>query len=327
MPASPERIPTPLFLSPYFEERLKELAPSAEDERLLREFRETGYVVVDLEEPGFEALASDIIENLAPLYPADDRRLMEAWYDQQSVKRLACNAQVMRLLRLFYDRHPIPFQTLNFDSGTEQPAHSDTLHFHCVPERFMCGAWIALEDIDAGNGPLVVRTASHKLPVYDMPSLGLRPHGSDYNDYEKAIGSIADAHNLKTHELHMRKGQVAIWAANLLHGGTAIREHGRTRHSQVTHYYFEDCFYYLPLFSEPFFGRTYYREVIDIAESRFVPHRQAGKDLALTPEQETVRYPRPLPAGIQDSRPVATPPKRIYHRARKWLGKLRGPRE
>ena len=45
----------------------------------------------------------------------------------------------------------------------------------------------------------------------------------------------------------LKKGQALIWSANLLHGGGEHRDKTRTRHSQVTHYYFEGCQYYMPL--------------------------------------------------------------------------------
>ena len=47
----------------------------------------------------------------------------------------------------------------------------------------------------------------------------------------------------------LKKGQCLVWSANLLHGGSPHRDKGRTRHSQVTHYYFDDCQYYSPLSS------------------------------------------------------------------------------
>ena len=33
-----------------------------------------------------------------------------------------------------------------------------------MPEGFMCGVWVALEDMDMENGPLVYYPGSHKLP-------------------------------------------------------------------------------------------------------------------------------------------------------------------
>ncbi len=42
----------------------------------------------------------------------------------------------------------------------------------------------------------------------------------------------------------IKQGQALIWYANLLHGGAAQTDLSRSRHSQVTHYYFENCTYY-----------------------------------------------------------------------------------
>jgi hypothetical protein len=41
-----------------------------------------------------------------------------------------------------------------------------------------------------------------------------------------------------------------VWAENLLHGGAEQRDRERTRHSQVTHVFFEGCKYYTPMLSE-----------------------------------------------------------------------------
>ena len=41
----------------------------------------------------------------------------------------------------------------------------------------------------------------------------------------------------------LEPGQALIWAANLFHGGSPIVDTTRTRLSQVTHYYFEGCFF------------------------------------------------------------------------------------
>jgi hypothetical protein len=45
----------------------------------------------------------------------------------------------------------------------------------------------------------------------------------------------------------VHKGQAVIWAANLLHGGSLQRDRSRTRHSQVTHYFFEGSRVFNPM--------------------------------------------------------------------------------
>ena len=84
------------------------------------------------------------------------------------MRALATAPKVLALLDELYGREPLPFQTLNFRRGTQQAPHSDALHFSTIPAGFMCGVWVALEDMDMDNGPLVYYPGSHLLPeVHD----------------------------------------------------------------------------------------------------------------------------------------------------------------
>lgn len=78
---------------------------------------------------------------------------------------------------------------------------------------------------------------------------------------------------------HPRKGQALIWAANLLHGGDLQRDPSRTRWSQVTHYYFEDCAYYTPMHSDPFAGKIAFRKIRNAATGERVRNRYVGGDV------------------------------------------------
>ena len=40
--------------------------------------------------------------------------------------------------------------------GSEQPFHSDYIHFGSMPHKYLVGAWVALEDTHKNNGPLTV---------------------------------------------------------------------------------------------------------------------------------------------------------------------------
>ena len=212
---------------------------------------------------------------------------------------------MIETLRLLYGREPIPFQTLNFDRGTEQAAHNDTIHFHCVPRFFMCGVWTALEDVDERNGPLFMHPGNHRLLDYAMTDLGLDASGAEYGEYERRIARILETLGLPREEIHLRKGQAVIWAANAYHGGSPILDCSRTRHSQATHYYFDYCLYYFPMGSEPFAGKVTMREVIDIQSGRFVEPRYCGRALHVDDYPYLWKYERPLPAWVSDVRPSA----------------------
>ena len=114
-------------------------------------------------------------------------RIQDAWQFSSDVRSIATSEPILRILRFLYGREPIPFQTLNFPVPTEQRAHSDTVHFNTVPHGFMCGVWVALEDVDADNGPLFYYPGSQNLPVNHMQDLGLRSGAEFYPQYEEKI--------------------------------------------------------------------------------------------------------------------------------------------
>lgn len=221
------------------------------------DFIENGWVLIDLNGPDFDIQAREIIAGVAPRYNGT-KRVIDAWKWCAAVKRLAENARVLETLHTLYKNEPRPFQTLNFPVGTNQPAHSDCIHFSADPPEQMAGVWVALEDTDRENGALYVCPGSHKLPVYHMQDFGLRPQYEDYPLYEKAIERIIKERGLAKQPLYLRKGQAVIWSANLLHGGSQILDGGRTRHSQATHYFFKGSkTFYRPLLSDLKNGRIF----------------------------------------------------------------------
>ncbi|MDX1492102.1 MAG: phytanoyl-CoA dioxygenase family protein [Pseudohongiellaceae bacterium] len=200
-----------------------------------------------------------------------DLRTQDEWLKVPAVKKLATHPTIMAKVEELYGRKPIPFQTLNFPVGTQQNTHSDTIHFHSFPQRWMCGVWVAFEDITPLNGPLHYYPGSHRLPIIELEDAGvdvaehqdgeehLTQNQRMYRKYELAIQELLDEAGIEREILCVEKGDVLIWAANLLHGGSKIEQEGTTRMSQVTHYYFEDCRYFTPLLSDMQRGKFFYR--------------------------------------------------------------------
>lgn len=221
----------------------------------IQRFSDTGFLVKDF---GFGASLIDrVVKDVYPHYsesfrtnPVFPERFRNGWHDIASVRELAIYPEVLAALGQLWGRKALAFQTLNFPIGTSQKAHSDTIHFHTEPSGFMAGVWVALEDIDATNGPLVYYPGSHKLPTMNMPDLGLQAGREHYPEYEDAIAKLIVDEQLKPELGTVRKGEAIIWHANLLHGGHPHEDTSRSRHSQVTHYFFENCRYYTPLFHD-----------------------------------------------------------------------------
>jgi Phytanoyl-CoA dioxygenase (PhyH) len=218
-----------------------------------------GFAVIDFPEPDLDRMAEDIWKSLQPHYDWDGwragttgLRVPDAWTVNENVRKIATNPAILDLLSDLYGRRAFAFQTLNFAVGTQQHVHADLVHFSARPSHFMCGVWLALEDIQAGAGPLVYYPGSHKWPVILPEDVGapLASKDAPYEHYhllEKAWEAQIEERGAQPASFLPKKRQALIWDANLWHGGALQTDRSLTRHSQVTHYFFEGCTYWTPL--------------------------------------------------------------------------------
>ena len=129
------------------------------------------------------------------------------------------------------------------------------------PIANLAGAWFALENVNKNNGPLTVVPGSHKLKIVSFSDFNLqipktlKELKSHYSIYENYIIEIIKEKKMKTKKIFLQKGDVIIWAANLLHGGSKIIKKNHSRLSQVVHYHFDELDYiYNPCFSNKNIG-------------------------------------------------------------------------
>jgi len=134
------------------------------------------------------------------------------------------------------------FQSINFIMGSQQRTHSDSIHMTTFPLGGLLGVWLALEDIGLDQGPLHYYPGSHKFPYYlneDYDNVGNRfmIGPKDYSAYEEMLAGKLKSNNIKKHTVNVKKGDLFIWHANLLHGGEPHNDKSRTRKSMVMHYF------------------------------------------------------------------------------------------
>ena len=226
------------------------------------EISSEGFCLLEINDPNWLSLCDQVRRHLEPhvdlqmlkagnLNPI---RFPDAWLHQQleSVKQLACHSESLSALQVIYGRRPFPFQTLNFPNGTAQHFHSDAVHFHSIPHGFMCGVWVALEDISVDSGPLVYFPGSHRLPFITARDLGLRQadvkaHRAPQVLFESYWRAQVKQKDYPRRLFTARKGDVLIWHANLLHGGSVVKDKRLSRWSQVSHYFFDGCAATTPL--------------------------------------------------------------------------------
>ncbi len=320
----------PWVESNRFAELLSERNLNARERSIAERYHRDGFVVIedvdvvaDIDTGQmWEAIAAECASGRVH---GNVDRATDAFRVCRPVYEIATHPAVTSVLRMLYGREPRPFQTLNFMHGTEQETHSDTIHFSSKPERFMCGVWLALEDITLAQGPLHYYEGSQKLPEFDYEDLGIpaitgvqnwgNPQTRErYTQYEKKISELARESGFKRSELAIKKGSFLIWASNLLHGGNPRENPILTRKSQVTHYYFDDTIRFTPMFSEK--SKSVYA-------ARFIDDMTTGDPL---PDRINDRPVVWLPSGMRES-------FRVFDTAeaarleRQYLGRYRDVRD
>ncbi|QVN16754.1 phytanoyl-CoA dioxygenase family protein [Burkholderia pyrrocinia] len=297
----------PLIESPLFDAEIAQAELTPDEREIAVALNRNGYVVIDFPDPELDVRIARIRERLTSRF-ADTGlssdgafyaagRIQDAWINDPDVKAIATNCQMLDLLGRLYGRAAFPFQTLNFRVGTQQKMHTDAVHFSSIPQRFMCGVWVALEDISPEAGPLQLVPGSHSWPMIDNAMAGRRGFGvsseSAQLPYQEIWDAMVEAKGAGTKTFEARKGQALIWCANLLHGGSPQINPAMTRWSQVTHYFFDDCVYYTPAFSDEYLGRLQLRDLVNIADGSRKRNSYLGEEV-MSPARTAPRESRTL---------------------------------
>jgi phytanoyl-CoA hydroxylase len=147
------------------------------------------------------------------------------------------DARLRGALHSLIDDEPVVINSLNFRHGSQQPAHIDTWYMPPPKRNSLIVASISLEDVREDAGPLFYYPGSHHIPPFTFSHGGIHavneeiPKCWDYLEKEIA------ARGLKKETFLGKKGDVFLWHAQLLHGGTPIADPAKTRSSLVVHYW------------------------------------------------------------------------------------------
>ncbi len=184
------------------------------------------------------------------------KKIMDAWQNSDVINEAFRDKKLLSIFEFIFQKKVIPFQTINFFYGSEQKPHSDSIHMTTEPLGYLVAVWIALEDIHSNSGELFYYPGSHKLNYilsenYNTGNNNLIIGGHNYDNYERRIGKLIAEHGLQPVYFHPQKGDILIWHANLLHGGSTIQDPSLTRKSMVAHYYADGVLCYHEISQRP----------------------------------------------------------------------------
>ena len=192
----------------------------------------------------------------APWKYPHSRRLMNVTQENKTVRELIGNDHLVSLLDMLLGKNAELFQSINFIDGSQQKAHADGIHMTTFPLGYLIGVWIALEDVGPEQGPLFFYPGSHKLDYVLTEEINAGDNylllgKNAYVKYEAAIAEIIKRNKFQKMEFHAKKGDVLLWHANLLHGGSKILNTDLTRKSMVLHYFAKDVIRYHEITQRP----------------------------------------------------------------------------
>jgi ectoine hydroxylase len=242
------------------------LSFSPEIQAQIRHFIENGYLILRgwLDEKQVTEINTEVDRLLAEQkagFNYTGRKIMAAYEISPIINHYFRQAELIRLLDFIMGKKIVPFHTINFIEGSEQRAHSDSIHMTTEPQGYLIATWTALDDCDAHNGPLFYYPKSHRFPYlmsdgYDSGSTKLILGKDNNRKYEDRIEALLQEKQLEKQYFHAKKGDILLWHANLIHGGSPILKKGTTRKSMVAHYFTEGVICYHEMSQRPALIKT-----------------------------------------------------------------------
>ncbi len=234
--------------------------PANIQEQILK-WPEQGYIILKdfFSQEEVNAINNDVdrlIKEQKVEFTSQSKRLLFAHKHSKVLKDAMTASTLIQVMEFLLGKSIIPFQSLNFINGSQQRAHSDSIHMTTHPLGYLTAAWIALEPTDEGNGALFYYPGSHKLPYilnedFNHGGNFFRLGDDAYKNYEEKVQEVIDTNQLVKENFYANPGDVLIWHANILHGGNPVTRKDSTRKSMAIHYYAKDVICYHELTQRP----------------------------------------------------------------------------
>ena len=186
-----------------------------------------------------------------------DRRVRMA-FEIPELWGFANQYKLRRVTSLLLGEEAELMNTINFRKGDEQPIHSDSFYMTTFPLGGLVGVWIALEDIHPDAAPLRYYPGSHKLPYIFNERLNNRGNfwrigKNGEREYEDQVRSMIEKYQMEEVVFLPKKGDVLLWHANLLHGGSPRNNDELSRKSMVCHFVAKNAICYHEFSQRPAF--------------------------------------------------------------------------
>lgn len=157
-------------------------------------------------------------------------RLLQPHRGDEVALKFMLDERIREYLTSFYEREPLAVQTMVYfkpPGARGQALHQDQRYLRVDPGTCMA-AWLALEDIDEGNGCMSVVPDSHELP---MLCAGEANYELSFTGEQVPIPE-----GLQPVPMIMKAGDMLFFNGSLIHGSGPNESETRFRKIIVGHY-------------------------------------------------------------------------------------------
>jgi phytanoyl-CoA hydroxylase len=195
-------------------------------------------VVVDSVASGRRVRAKDVTDaEREASFKVNDLYLRDA-----ELRKAVLSARLGAILKELLSDDPVVVNTLSVEYGTQQYDHLDTLYMTPRTPGSLVATWMALEDVDENAGPLRYYPESNHIEPYRFEDGSFHIRDPELEHWADYMANAVDRRGLAETRFMAKRGDLFIWDAWLLHGGSEICTPGLTRRSLITHYYSKtDC--------------------------------------------------------------------------------------
>jgi phytanoyl-CoA hydroxylase len=150
----------------------------------------------------------------------------------KAAKEIFCSKKIQEALKQItgYESFNL-MQTMLFDANTETQAHQDWWYLDSVPNGYLTGIWIALEDINEKAGRFYVIPKTNKNPDFhsDKPNISL-------SEWLERIKEYVSSHQQDIMAPELKKGDVLCFNSKTIHGSLSTISSRFSRKSLTAHY-------------------------------------------------------------------------------------------
>jgi len=161
----------------------------------------------------------------------------DLFLESETIRACNLHPRLVPILGQLLDGPPVACNSLNFVQGSEQTDHIDSWFMPPPTADKMVVTSVCLEHVHPDAGPLFYYPGSHKIPPYRFSNGAIRAINAEMPQCHAYVEGEIKKRGLQRQTFIGQKGDVFIWACQLAHGGSPIKDPKRTRRSLVTHYW------------------------------------------------------------------------------------------